>query len=225
MSGGFGAFGKIPSLGDFFRFGLSRDFIEPWDSWLQDRILSSQDTLGDGWTNCYLSAPIWRFSLPAGQAGSHAMSGIIMASIDRVGRKFPLTFAAPMETENTVAHHFSNTDVFEELESLALRSLEDTTTRDAIQEGLVPLEFRDVKTVLAQTHPGGETWQSENSPIPCLAAQSIGTQTQHSGIWSTSLEKDHRIMTCKELPNAGQMVGMLDLEARLWNSLTPEVVL
>ena len=31
----FGAYGKMPSLGDFFRINASRGFVEPWDIWLQ----------------------------------------------------------------------------------------------------------------------------------------------------------------------------------------------
>jgi type VI secretion system protein ImpM len=37
MAAAFGAFGKMPSLGDFFRFGLPADFVSAWDDWLQWR--------------------------------------------------------------------------------------------------------------------------------------------------------------------------------------------
>ena len=32
---GFGAFGKMPALGDFFRLGVAPDVVPPWDAWLR----------------------------------------------------------------------------------------------------------------------------------------------------------------------------------------------
>jgi type VI secretion system protein ImpM len=44
----------------------------------------------------YLTFPVWRFLLPVGVLGSTAWTGVLMPSVDRVGRYFPLTLATPL---------------------------------------------------------------------------------------------------------------------------------
>lgn len=127
----FGAYGKMPSLGDFFRIGLPRSFVEPWDAWLQASLAASQKSLGSTWDEHYMSAPIWRFSLPARVAGDAPMIGVLMVSVDKVGRKFPLTLASPQN-----ADHDAAAESFEALEDAALSALEDDTTRESLTQAL-----------------------------------------------------------------------------------------
>lgn len=88
-----GFYGKVPARGDFVRSGLPRDFIDAWDDWLSGVMLASREQAGDAWLPAYLEAPIWRFVLPPGLCGVHAALGLMMPSVDRAGRYFPLTFA------------------------------------------------------------------------------------------------------------------------------------
>lgn len=89
-----GLFGKIPSRGDFVRSGLPGHFIVPWDTWLQEVIAASRTSMGADWLPAYLESPVWRFALPAGMCGPGSVIGVMMPSVDRVGRYFPLTLAA-----------------------------------------------------------------------------------------------------------------------------------
>ena len=86
---GYGAFGKIPGMGDFFRFDAPPGFVQAWDGWLQEGMLSAKEALGEGWLAAYMSAPIWRFTLAPGLAGEAAVMGILMCSVDRVVHSFP----------------------------------------------------------------------------------------------------------------------------------------
>jgi type VI secretion system protein ImpM len=72
---------------------LPRSFVGPWDSWLQDVVGGSRARMGEAWLDAYLTSPIWRFVLPAGLCGEGAAAGVLMPSVDRVGRYFPLTIA------------------------------------------------------------------------------------------------------------------------------------
>jgi type VI secretion system protein ImpM len=45
----------------------------------------------------YLTAPIWRFVLLPGIINHQAWTGLIMPSVDKVGRYFPLTVAIPID--------------------------------------------------------------------------------------------------------------------------------
>jgi type VI secretion system protein ImpM len=89
-----GFYGKLPARGDFVRVGLPRDFTDPWDDWLQSVIAGSRTLMGDAWLPAFLEAPVWRFTLPRGMCGAQAVLGLMLPSVDRAGRYFPLTFAA-----------------------------------------------------------------------------------------------------------------------------------
>jgi type VI secretion system ImpM family protein len=89
-----GWFGKIPALGDFASRRLPPDFIEAWDAWLSGEIAAARQALGPDWPASYLNSPTWRFALMPGVLDSTYWYGILAPSVDRVGRQFPLTFAA-----------------------------------------------------------------------------------------------------------------------------------
>jgi type VI secretion system protein ImpM len=87
----------LPARGDFVRAGLPRDFTDAWDGWLSGVMAASRESAGDAWLPAFLEAPVWRFVLPAGMCGARAIIGLMMPSVDRVGRYFPLTFAALLD--------------------------------------------------------------------------------------------------------------------------------
>ena len=84
-----GFFGKLPAKRDFVASGASRAFLEMWEPWLQASLATSRQMLGDDWSAAYNRAPIWRFWLGAHFAGE-AIIGALMASVDGVGRPFPM---------------------------------------------------------------------------------------------------------------------------------------
>lgn len=92
-----GFFGKLPGRGDFIGRHLPKSFLDPWDAWLQEAIAHSRAQLGSLWRECYCTSPIWRFALSAGLCGPVAHAGILMPSVDRVGRYYPLTITVPLE--------------------------------------------------------------------------------------------------------------------------------
>ena len=99
-----GFFGKFPAVGDFVSRRLPRNFIDPWDQWLQAAIVSSREQLGDAWLDNYLTSPIWRFALAAEVAGPLPCSGIMMPSVDRAGRYFPFMLASFLPMNSNLFH-------------------------------------------------------------------------------------------------------------------------
>lgn len=88
-----GCYGKIPALGDFLSRNLPAAFVEAWDGWLR-RVMGACARGGDdGWTDQYLAGPIWRFLLAPGAIGEVGRAGILVPSVDRIGRCFPLSIA------------------------------------------------------------------------------------------------------------------------------------
>jgi type VI secretion system protein ImpM len=140
-----GFFGKLPSKRDFVASGASRPFLDLWEPWLQGSLATSRQTLGADWSSAYNRMPIWRFWLGAHFAGE-AMIGALMASVDGVGRPFPMAIISgegdgllpPPEME-------SNDSWCEAAETALLGALHpDTAFEDFAQtvESLPPLALQ-----------------------------------------------------------------------------------
>lgn len=92
-----GWFGKMPALGDFASRRLPDEWIAAWDAWLGAELTAAREALGDdAWLALYLVAPIRRFWLAPGLLTRDAWLGVLMPSVDSVGRHFPFTLAAPL---------------------------------------------------------------------------------------------------------------------------------
>jgi type VI secretion system protein ImpM len=88
-----GLFGKLPARGDFVRLDLPGSFVQPWDAWLSAGVAAARAHLNDDWQAAWFEAPVWCFTLAGGVCGPDAAAGVLLPSLDRVGRLFPLTLA------------------------------------------------------------------------------------------------------------------------------------
>jgi type VI secretion system protein ImpM len=88
-----GFYGKLPVRGDFLSRRLQASFIEPWDGWLQQCLAGARQILGEDWLDHYLGSPVWRYVLGQRVCGPDLVAGVLIPSVDRVGRYFPLTVA------------------------------------------------------------------------------------------------------------------------------------
>ena len=137
-----GFFGKMPSHGDFVTRNLPRDFIDVWDDWLQHAVAASKASLGDNWLHTYLTSPIWRFAMVPGVCGERGWAGILMPSVDRVGRYFPLTVAASLENGTQPFGMSIRAEAwFAGAEALALTVLEqETLDADSLEASVAALD-------------------------------------------------------------------------------------
>ena len=134
-----GFFGKVRSHGDFVARRLPASFTRVWDDWLQAALRASREQLGPGWLGTYLNSPIWRFALAPGACGPHAWAGVLMPSVDRVGRHFPLTIAAGGVGAAPLLDWMALAQVhawYDSLETLALSSLLDDFSLDTFDATL-----------------------------------------------------------------------------------------
>ena len=137
-----GCYGKIPAVGDFFSRRLPTSFISAWDRWLAEVLPHSAQLLGDRWDESYRTAPIWRFALARNAHSATGWAGVLMPSVDRVGRRFPLTLAAPLDNAFQLAQAlFAAESWYASLESIALGALMPAAEPEAIDRALLESGF------------------------------------------------------------------------------------
>lgn len=209
---GFGAFGKIPALGDFFHVNTPKGFVSVWDAWLQEALLAAKGRLAAAWDETYMSAPIWRFTLPAGQAGPAAVMGILMPSVDRVGRQFPLSIVGGYTCADLPLTHFANRLTFEKLEQIALDALQNETSKDALENALGAV----VPVVSGAGFFDGQKFAGDVAPDVMLAAQGLGQPGK--AVWSCDLGNAHRLLRCNALPTAAEFGNLLNPMAAGWSN-------
>ncbi len=128
-----GIFGKLPAHGDFVHRHLSSQFMGNWDTWLQTFIGSTQERLGESWLEIYLTSPIWRFCLSSGVVDDHCWAGVLLPSVDRVGRYFPLTLIRKLSATSVPTEFIcTQDDWFASIEAAALEALEGHLQADQL---------------------------------------------------------------------------------------------
>ncbi|ABD55953.1 type VI secretion system-associated protein TagF [Jannaschia sp. CCS1] len=137
-----GYYGKVPVAGDFVSHGLPRSVENVLDDWLRRAIRDSQKRLGRDWLDAFLVTPVWRFALAAGLLGPQPVAGVMMPSVDRVGRYFPLMIAAsrPDATGDILALSADGL-FYDAAEALVLSRLDATVPFQALVDGLSALPF------------------------------------------------------------------------------------
>lgn len=137
-----GWYGKMPAMGDFSCRRLPTEFVQYWDTWLQQSIITSRAQLGESWLNVYLNCPIWRFILMPKLFDQNIWTGILMPSVDKVGRYFPLTIAMPLEVSPGTLSTIINAQAwFTEIEQSALKSLNAYFTQEDLDQRLIENPF------------------------------------------------------------------------------------
>jgi type VI secretion system protein ImpM len=124
-----GFYGKVPDLGDFISRRLPPAFVTTWDSWLRLLLQSSRDRLGDAWTDAWLGAPIWHVGFGAGVAFPVQAWGVLIPSVDRVGRHFPFSIIGATDQAGLPLRDWA-----QQAEAQALAALDDGFSPDQLAE-------------------------------------------------------------------------------------------
>lgn len=135
-----GWFGKLACLGDFGSRRLPLQLTQACDQWLSRGVAGSQALLGERWLDAYLTAPVWRFAWAPGVVNSQWWLGVLMPSVDRVGRYFPLlvaqaSFSPPLTPRALAqAEHW-----FAQVQAAMLGTLQAGATAEAFDAALTTL--------------------------------------------------------------------------------------
>lgn len=222
-----GFYGKLPSLGDFVTRRLPRSFLDAWDQWLQASVATSKEQLGDQWLNTYLTSPLWRFVIAPGICGDRPCAGVLMPSVDRVGRYFPLAIVHALPRDVSLFRFASNAeDWYAQAEAVILSSLDDQNFSlnefdQRVEQTLgsfpnVEQIYTDlVSTPSAEYLPAWCIPRKENQPLNALYAGLLGQlATKQLGAyslwWSAGSEQVAPIfLACSGLPPAHGFQALL----------------
>jgi len=231
-----GIYGKIPTHGDFVNQNLPRDFLDVWDHWLQQSILASQEALGEAWLSHFLISPVWRFVLPSGCTNNQSWAGIMLPSVDRVGRYYPLTFAAPLPNNVGVFEYLANADNwFQWLENVAIMTLEksldvdalmlilgkDSMTMEITSEQALPLvPKRQLQHVVPlSASEDASSGRSINSVMPLLCDALLKPQASNFSLWWTKGGEyvESALLLSELLPRPSSFTAMLNGDWHNWH--------
>lgn len=219
-----GFFGKLPSNGDFIERRVGGAFHDLWDNWLQQSMVESQRELGGRWLDCYLTSPMWRFFLCDGVAGPASYAGVLLPSVDRVGRYFPLTVVVELPGE-IPALEFAQAaaDWFIDIEHLCADALQNpefelTTFDAAVAASADKLSGVD-RLPAPRAFPGNSSqwhWPSRsvnafaealNAPLMSLAQAALRPMTMW---WTEGSELVHPgVLLTRSLPRPNSFGALL----------------
>jgi type VI secretion system protein ImpM len=225
---------------------VSDAFVGVWDGWLQECLAASRAELGDRWLDVYLTSPVWRFACAANACGPAPIVGVMVPSVDRVGRYFPLTLVAELPLDAPIVSAAQRAGAFfDAAEGLVLETLEnDHVDFDRFESQLTQLGDRLESVPLRPDvvlEPGGSPLESaaDGWQIPIASANELGSMfeqvlTQHLSLlyepmvlWWTdgSAKVQPSCLIVKGLPHPDAFASLLDgsWTERRWLSILARI--
>lgn len=227
-----GIFGKVPQQSDFVSHHLPESFTEYWHEWLQASMSISREQLGEPWLEQYIVSPVWYFALMPNIAHAQSVVGVVIPSVDEIGRYFPLTLAH-IGDHDVWSAYLNGGDWYSEVEQVALMALADEVSYSELVGALENLSlpaFGALPEYQAeapnQALPGNSVIKTNPETSPSDFALSLlpKAHTQRYGahsLWwtrgSESFEPAFAINT--KLPDPGQFASFLNGEWQTWGWL------
>lgn len=193
-----GWFGKLPTLGDFAQRRLDAGWVQRWDDWLAHGLAELRDE--EGWLERYLAAPAWRFALLPEVIGPGLAVGVLMPSVDRVGRYFPLTVAAAgLDMPQTLADAQALWTWAGQLEDAAVSALQQDWSVEHLDQTLTTLRTpkappptdpfaatlaRMAVASVSQVWHGHSLWWRGAEPEPALRVAGLPSGRQFKALFS-----------------------------------------
>lgn len=217
-----GLFGKLPAHGDFIHRDLPIYFINRWDEWLQGFIANSQKELGEEWLDIYLTSPIWRFVFTDGICDQCHWAGILLPSVDRVGRYFPFTIVTRIPSPTNAFMLIQQADWFAHIENLALSALEGQLRIEDLVIEINKKKMPLINISHQKKHNENSSgiifqFNDDVSPInhslPYLLDNTIRQRSPSYSIWCTANGSERvspLIATTTGLPNIRNTTALLD---------------
>lgn len=227
-----GVYGKLPAYGDFVSRNLQASFIDPWDEWLQHYVSASREQLGEQWLDIYLTSPIWRFVLSSGVIDDNKWAGIIMPSVDRVGRYFPISLARSLPADTSPVYFFvSQAYWYEQIEASCLLALDGQIDVDELVSSIDEINLTAYDAYLPTSNLGDSGAFILGLPdgdqgavgVSYALDAALSTGFSSFSVWQTEgSEVVSPLMFCSQgLPPISGLASMLDGQWQLRNWKIP----
>lgn len=160
--------GKLPAHGDFVARGLEPAARDALDAWLTASLAEARDVLGERFEQGFDAAPPWRFAWRGDEGWT---AGAIAASVDGVGRRYPILLGRARLREDEVASAAA------QAEGLLYDALAEAWDADRLQAAALAL-------ALPSGEPQAEAWwtvDAGGSTVRRLAG------ARPDGLWTAML--------------------------------------
>ncbi len=215
-----GWYGKLPMLGDFAHRRLPGDFVTTCDGWLSQGLAASRASLGDAWLDNYLTAPLWCFAWSPQVVDAQWWFGVMMPSVDAVGRYFPLVVAFGTDDAPTEPQALAQwAQWYHSAGACALQTLQGQATLDAFESALAaagtPLATAAARAAPPQAftsewqlHPAHGDWPQDAAAVVLRA---LTARLQGHSIWWAQIatsETPPPVTVMRGLPAADRFVAL-----------------
>ena len=231
-----GVFGKLPAHGDFIQRNLPAGFINIWDEWLQHFVAGTKEQLGDDWLDIYLTSPLWRFTFSEGVIDKNVWTGIMIPSVDRVGRYYPFSIVKKLpEKTNPFEFIQLQSAWYKEMEGFALAALDGEIQIDDLLEELTNSNTdSDSDYSRSGFNLEGDSFQfdmefeeqSLSTVYPLLLDSIMMKQFQSYSLWQTAGSEliGPCFFSSQGLPNVNKMPAMLSGQWQMCDWQQPYVM-
>jgi type VI secretion system protein ImpM len=224
-----GLFGKLPMQSDFISHFLPSALTDYWHGWLQSCLSVSQEQLAEQWRDYYLSAPIWRFAIMPGVVHNLGLMGVLIPSVDEVGRYFPLTIGHAGQHQPWAAY-LEAKQWYDQAEHAALLALEDDMGYSQYMGYFEQLNVPEYPAASALVTESARTTRTYNTAFEHVdyddpkpgALQLLDYNAQRMlgsySLWWTEGSDSvvPCLLTCSGVPDSGQFAAMLDGQWQHW---------
>lgn len=230
-----GLFGKLPAHGDFIYRNLSSQFIQVWDEWLQHFISASREQIGDVWLNIYLTSPLWRFVFSQGVIDRHAWAGVLIPSVDRVGRYFPVSVVKKIPDQiNPLEFLSRENEWYTNVEDALLEALQGEIDADELMLKINTLSLKQIyeyrHSSILDDKPVAvinkiSDQQAVDNAYANLLDAFLSSAISSYSFWSTqgSEHVEPCVFSCQGLPAVKGIAAMLDGKWEQWNWQQPYI--
>jgi type VI secretion system protein ImpM len=229
-TGGFAAgwYGKVPATGDFIARRVPASFREAWDRWLTSALPGAQQRFGAHWRDAFLSMPVWRFVFSPGFLTSKAWAGLMLPSVDAVGRHYPLAIAAalPSTSLDLVATLYGASAWYQRMEEAALSAIGPRADLGHIDAAIAARPFREewlrypearddtlpIRGVAPQMLSVTLSSRDEREPRAAAWCACAERLSEPFGAWLAEPSElfGRALLLCEALPPAAQLCAMMD---------------
>ena len=213
-------YGKLAMLGDFAHRRLPLGFVNACDAWLSSGVAACRESLGSAWLENYLTAPLWCFAWSPRVVDERWWFGVLMPSVDAVGRYFPLVVVFSAEHAPTEPYALAQwAQWYDGAGACALQTLKGQATLEEFESALaatgtpstpVPADSSPPQAFTSelQFHLAQGAWPQDAATV---VLRSLTAHLQDHSIWwvQGDGETPPLVTVMRGLPAANRFVALV----------------